>query len=73
LLEHAGTEVAGRRPEALWETLSFLKTNPILGRVREDLRHKGIRSWRMNELDRWIVFYGVRDHVATVYRVGPER
>lgn len=69
LLEHAGPEVAVCWHEALWETFSFLKANPFLGRVREDLKHNGIRSWRMKEFDRWIVFYGVRDDGVIVYRV----
>ena len=69
LLEHAGAEISDRWHEALWKTLEFLKTNPMIGRARMDLKHKGIRSWRIKEFDRWIVFYGVRDDSIIIYRV----
>jgi len=69
LLEHAGAEIADRWHEKLWHTLAFLQKNPLVGRVRKDLKFTGIRSWRISEFDRWIIFYGVRDDVLVVYRV----
>ena len=69
LLEHAGAEIADRWHESLWKTLEFLKTNPLIGRARMDLKHKGIRSWRMKEFNRWIIFYGVREGSMIIYRV----
>ena len=69
LLEHAGAEIADRWHESLWRTLEFLKAKPKFGRARMDLKHKGIRSWRIKEFDRWIVFYGVRDDSIIIYRV----
>jgi plasmid stabilization system protein ParE len=69
LLEHAGMEVADRWHEKLWHTLGFLQKNPRVGRVRKDLKFAGIRSWRVAEFDRWIIFYGVRDELLVIYRV----
>ncbi len=31
--------------------------------------HKGIRSWRVNDFERWLIFYGVRDDILVLYRV----
>src|SRR5580765_5660453 len=69
LLEHAGPEIADRWHESLWKTLEFLGTNPLIGRVRMDLKYQGIRSWRMLEFDRWIIFYGIREDGIIIYRV----
>jgi plasmid stabilization system protein ParE len=69
LLEHAGSEIADRWHDNLWHTLAFLQKHPLIGRARKDLRFSGIRSWRVSEFDRWVVFYGVRDDVLVIYRV----
>lgn len=69
LLVRAGAEIADRWHERLWDTLAFLQKNPLVGRVRKDLKFSGIRSWRVAEFDRWIIFYGVKDEVLVVYRV----
>jgi plasmid stabilization system protein ParE len=69
LLEHAGAEIADRWHENLWLTLAFLQKHPLVGRARKELKFSGVRSWRVSEFDRWIVFYGVRDNVLVIYRV----
>jgi plasmid stabilization system protein ParE len=69
LLEHAGATVADRWHAALGDTIVFLRKNPLMGRVRTDLKFPGIRSWRVQEFGRWIVFYGVRDDTLILYRV----
>ena len=71
LLEYAGAEVADRWHEALWETIRFLETHPLAGRARFDLTFTGIRSWKINGFDRWIVFYEVRDGDLILFRVVP--
>ena len=38
----------------------------IIGR---ELKHRGIRSWRVKDFERWLIFYGVRDDVLVLYRV----
>jgi len=69
LHEHAGSEVAHRWQDALWETVLFLGEHPELGRLRRDLEREGIRSWRIIGFRRWLVFYGVRADVLVLYRV----
>ncbi len=69
LLEHAGAEIADRWHDALWKTIEFLERHPFVGRERRDLKHTGIRSWRIKGYVRWLIFYGVRDDVLVVYRV----
>lgn len=69
LLEHAGPEIADRWHESLWKTIEFLDQHPFIGRERRDLKHRGIRSWRLKEFERWLIFYSVRDDVLVLYRV----
>jgi plasmid stabilization system protein ParE len=69
LLENAGAEIADRWHEKLWQTLSFLQKHPLSGRVRMDLKFPGVRSWRVSEFDRWIIFYGVRENILVIYRI----
>ena len=69
LLDRAGAEVAEAWRVALLDTIAFLKNYPLVGRERQDLKHPGIRSWRVNRFGRWLIFYGVRDNVLILHRV----
>jgi|SRR2546422_808595 len=69
LLEHAGADTADRWHESLWKTIEFLEKHPFIGRERRDLKHNGIRSWRIKDFERWLIFYGVRDDAIVLYRV----
>lgn len=70
LKDHAGAEVAERWYESLLATIQFIRKNPHIGRKRKDLTPAGIRSWRMRDFPRWLVFYGVDDEgVLVFYRV----
>ena len=69
LLEHGGAEVADRWHESLWKTIEFLEQHPFLGRQRHDLRHSGIRSWRINGFERWLIFYRIHDDALVLFRV----
>ena len=69
LLEHATPEVADRWHEAVWNTISFLQSQPNLGRVRSDIERPGIRSWRVNGFTRWLIFYSVRGDDLVLFRV----
>jgi len=70
LKDHAGADVAGRWYESLLATIQFIRKNPHVGRERKDLTPAGIRSWRMGNFPRWLVFYGVTDDGRVVfYRV----
>jgi len=61
LKDNAGADVAERWHDALLATIQFIKKNPYVGREREDLTPAGIRSWRMGEFPRWLIFYSVID------------
>ena len=69
LLEKGGSEVAQHWHESLWQTVALLKTSPFIGRRRTDLKHVGIRSWRVEHFSRWLIFYGVREDALVLYRV----
>jgi plasmid stabilization system protein ParE len=70
LKDHAGADVAGRWYESLLATIQFIRKNPHVGRERKDLMPAGIRSWRMGDFPRWLVFYGVKNDGRVVfYRV----
>jgi plasmid stabilization system protein ParE len=70
LNKKAGAEVAERWYEALFATIQFLEKNPSVGRARNDLSPKGIRSWRVRGFPRWLIFYGVTQESNIVfYRV----
>ena len=69
LLEHAGEVTAERWHESLWVTIKFLALHPVAGRERRDLKLGGIRSWRVNDFERWLVFYGVRGGDLILFRV----
>lgn len=70
LKDNAGADVAERWYDALRATIQFIGNNPHVGRERKDLKPTGIRSWRMREFPRWLVFYSVTDEGTVVfYRV----
>ena len=69
LLEKAGAEVAQQWHNALWQTVELLTTQPQIGRERKDLKQPGIRSWRVQNFTRWLIFYGVREPDLILYRV----
>lgn len=70
LNDHAGAEVAERWYESLVATVQFIRKNPYVGRERKDLTPAGIRSWRMSDFPRWLVFYRVTgDEKVVFYRV----
>lgn len=69
LIENAGSEVAQRWQDAVWETLLFLSAQPEVGRLRRDLKFEGVRSWRVEGFRRWLIFYGVREETLILYRV----
>lgn len=69
LLENAGAEIADRWHESVWTSIHFLQTQPFVGRLRSELDHAGVRSWRVQDFHRWIIFYEVRDDALVLYRV----
>ncbi len=69
LLERGGAEVADRWHECLWKTIQFLEQHPFIGRERRDLTRKGVRSWRVRNFERWLIFYGIRKDRLVLYRL----
>ena len=68
--DNAGTDVAERWYDALLATIEFLCEHPYVGRERKHMRRTGIRSWRMRDFPRWLIFYGVTEEKDIVlYRV----
>ena len=67
LKDNAGADVAERWYGALLATTQFIRKNPQVGRERKDLTPACIRSWRMREFPRWLIFYGVTDEGKVVF------
>ncbi len=72
LNQNAGPEVAERWYQSLKETIRFLQQHPQVGRERADLKTGGIRSWRIKQFPRWLIFYSVQeDKQIILLRVRP--
>jgi hypothetical protein len=69
LNKHVSQSVADRWLDATWATVFYLRDHPEFGRLRNDLRHAGIRSWLVHGFPRWAVFYGVKDEFLVLYRI----
>jgi plasmid stabilization system protein ParE len=52
LLANANANVAQRWHEAVWETAEGLPAHPLIGRKRNDLKPRDVRSWRVNHFGR---------------------
>ena len=67
LKDHAGAEVAERWYQAFKEMLCFIENNPFIGRERKDLKPERIRSWRIKDFSRWLIFYSVTEDKRLVF------
>jgi plasmid stabilization system protein ParE len=73
LKNNAGQEIAERWYYSLQDTIAFLQKHPLVGRERTDLKPAGIRSWKISDFPRWLLFYQVkagRDIVFLRVRTG---
>ena len=61
--------MAQRWHEAVWETIDLLRKHPRIGRERKDLKQPGIRSWRVKQFARWLVFYEVSGENLVLHRI----
>jgi plasmid stabilization system protein ParE len=57
LRDQAGDEMAVRYWAQAQETFAALTRQPFLGRPRPDLNPPGLRSWRVNGFENWLIFY----------------
>ncbi len=67
LNQRAGPALAERWYQSLLATMTDLKRHPHLGRERQDLKPRGIRSWRVKGFPRWLIFYSVRQDGTLVF------
>ncbi|HEY1719400.1 MAG TPA: type II toxin-antitoxin system RelE/ParE family toxin [Verrucomicrobiae bacterium] len=66
LRDHADDEAAARFWQRTQDTFAALAEQPALGRVRPDLRPPGLRSWRVDGFDNWLVFYIIKTEIEIV-------
>ena len=57
LRDEAGDGMAVRFWEHAQATFAALTRQAFLGRPRPDLKPPGLRSWRVNGFENWLVFY----------------
>ena len=57
LRDQAGDELAVRFWAQAQATFAGLTRQPFIGRPRPDLNPPGLRSWRVNGFENWLVFY----------------
>ena len=69
LAHRANPEIALRWHSALESTIEQLARHPHLGRLRHDLFPEGVRTWRLNDFSRWLIFYLTRDDNLVLLRV----
>ena len=69
LRDEAGDENAIRFWEQAQATFAALTRQPFLGRPRPDLKPEGLRSWRVNGFENWLIFYRVAAAEIEIVRV----
>jgi toxin ParE1/3/4 len=69
LREQASKETAIRFWQRTQETFAALARQPGIGRPRPDLKPAGLRSWRVERFEKWLVFYLPKDTEVEIIRV----
>jgi plasmid stabilization system protein ParE len=70
LNEKAGANIAAAWYRSLKTTIRQLERHPLPGRERRDLSPPGIRTWRVMDYPRWLIFYGIDEGGKIVlYRI----
>ena len=71
LAEHAGTETAGRFLSSADESFSDLARHPEMGTTLSllDPRLTGLRKWRVNGFEKFLIFYLPRPDGVSIVRV----
>jgi plasmid stabilization system protein ParE len=65
----ANEETAIRFWQRAQETFEELARQPGVGRSRPDLKPAGLRSWRVTDFEKWLVFYMTRETAVEIIRV----
>jgi toxin ParE1/3/4 len=69
LRERADDPTAIRFWQRTQETFAALARQPGQGRPRTDLKPTGLRSWRVNGFEKWLVFYLTGETEVDIIRV----
>jgi toxin ParE1/3/4 len=69
LARRANPETAIRWHLALERTIKQLALHPRIGRERLDLKPQGVRSWRVDDFRRWLIFYRIQEQRLLLLRV----
>jgi toxin ParE1/3/4 len=69
LWARAGDEIAIRFWQGTQETFVALARQPGQGSPRVDLKPVGLRSWRVNGFEKWLVFYISSETEVEIIRV----
>jgi toxin ParE1/3/4 len=69
LRAEAGDEMTVRFWEQAQATFDTLTRQPFWGRLRPDLNPPGLRSWRVNGFQNWVIFYRVGETGIEIFRV----
>jgi plasmid stabilization system protein ParE len=68
LRHEAGDELSIRFWAQAQATFDALTRQPLIGRPRPDLKPSGLRSWRVNGFENWLILYRVGEAVE-IFRV----
>jgi plasmid stabilization system protein ParE len=69
LVTEAGEEVARRWKAELDRIIELIRSQPEVGRLRQDLPFAGIRTYFLREFPRYLVFYRLRKQTIEFLRV----
>lgn len=69
LRDHADIETGVRFWQQTQNTFTFLAQQPEIGRQRPDLKPFGLRSWRVNGFEKWLIFYTIGGSEMEIFRV----
>ena len=67
LNHHAGAVVTERWHYSLQGSIEFLQKHPLVGRERFNLKPAGIRSWKISDFPRWLLFYQARNEREIIF------
>jgi plasmid stabilization system protein ParE len=65
----ASVDVATRFEESAYQVIELLQQHPEQGRLRKELRPEGIRSFRLHDFNRYLLFYQVKGNELVLLRL----
>jgi toxin ParE1/3/4 len=67
--ESGSAKVASRFERNTYQLIELLLRQPEIGRIRNDLRPNGIRSFRVRGFNRYLLFYQIRGEDLVLLRL----